>query len=160
MDAWQTFFATQAAAAATLTGLLFVGVSLNLSKILSVVVLPQRAAQALILLAVVLITASLQLIPVQSVAFFGVEVLIIGVILSAIVFSLNSKMLREVSPEIRQPYIRNLFANLPILAGYVVGGIVLATGNEIGLILLALAMLGSFVKVIVDSWVLLVEINR
>ena len=43
MPGWETFFTAQVAASATLVGLLFVGVSLNLKMILSNDGLPDRA---------------------------------------------------------------------------------------------------------------------
>lgn len=43
MDEWQGFFAAVLGASAALSGLLLVGVSINLSKILSVARLPDRA---------------------------------------------------------------------------------------------------------------------
>lgn len=41
-DAWQVFFAAQVGASAALLGLLFVGASLNLDKILAGPLLPRR----------------------------------------------------------------------------------------------------------------------
>jgi hypothetical protein len=43
---WQTYLAVQAGAAATLTGLVFVAVSINLARILSIPGLPGRAFDA------------------------------------------------------------------------------------------------------------------
>ena len=48
LSEWQTFFAVQAGAAATLTGLVFVAVSLNLSKIMTIAGLPGRAGESMI----------------------------------------------------------------------------------------------------------------
>ena len=49
---WAAFFTAQLGAAATLGGLIFVGLSLNLEKILSFPALPNRALFALGILAV------------------------------------------------------------------------------------------------------------
>jgi hypothetical protein len=50
LEAWQPFFAAELGAAAALGGLLFVSLSLNLTKILSYPALPIRALVALLLL--------------------------------------------------------------------------------------------------------------
>jgi modulator of FtsH protease len=52
---WSEFFVAIAGAAAALTGLIFVGVSINLTRILSFSRLPDRAFQAIILMLTVLI---------------------------------------------------------------------------------------------------------
>src|SRR5215210_5415460 len=61
MDEWHDFFLAQAGAAGVLTGLVFVGVSINLEKIVSDPSsgLAGRAAEALILLVAVLIASVL-----------------------------------------------------------------------------------------------------
>ena len=71
LHAWQPFFTAQLGAAATLGGLVFVGLSLNLNKILAYAALPIRAMIALILLLVVLIVSSIVLIPDQKLNAIG-----------------------------------------------------------------------------------------
>lgn len=78
LNSWTDFFVLMGGAAATLTGLIFVGVSISLSKILAWVSLPARAAQALVLLLTVLLISCVNLIPGQSIAVLGIEVLFIG----------------------------------------------------------------------------------
>src|SRR5438067_8914296 len=63
LQAWQPFFPAQLGAAATLGGLVFVGLSLNLNKILAYAALPIRAMLALFLLLLVLIVSSIGLLP-------------------------------------------------------------------------------------------------
>ena len=60
---WQTFFAAEVGAGASLTGLLFVAVSINLERILSFPKLPARAGETLTLLLLVVVIASLGLAP-------------------------------------------------------------------------------------------------
>ena len=50
MDQWVNFFFAEVGASAALTGLVFVGVSINLKRILSLPKLPNRALEAPVLL--------------------------------------------------------------------------------------------------------------
>src|SRR5262245_24883314 len=79
MDAWANFFIGQLGASAALLGLLFVGVSINLAKILGSRDLTNRALLAMILLLIILIVSSLFLIPGQPLTWLGAEVLILGI---------------------------------------------------------------------------------
>ena len=80
MGDWHDFFLAQAGAAGVLTGLVFVGVSINLEKILSDPTsgLAGRAAEALVLLVAVLTASCLLLVPGQGALLVGIEVLAIG----------------------------------------------------------------------------------
>ena len=61
---WQAFFTAVIAAAAGLTGLLFVSVSINLDRILKgTKFLPARAAETLATLLLVVVSCALTLIP-------------------------------------------------------------------------------------------------
>ena len=62
---WNTYLAVQAGAAATLTGLVFVAVSLNIKAILSRTGLPSRTAESLLQPLTVFFIASLALVPGQ-----------------------------------------------------------------------------------------------
>jgi hypothetical protein len=68
VNEWHDFFLAQAGAAGVLTGLVFVGVSINLEKIVSDPRsgLAGRAAEALILLVAVLLASVLALVPGQG----------------------------------------------------------------------------------------------
>jgi hypothetical protein len=78
MSGWENFFIAQVSASAALTGLIFVAVSINLTRILSLPKLPNRALASLLLLLTILITSSLLLVPGQPVVVVGIEVLIVG----------------------------------------------------------------------------------
>jgi hypothetical protein len=75
---WSAFFSVLAESAATLTGLVFVAVSLNLTRILSTPGLTGRAAESVMrLFGVVLVSASV-LIPRQPKAVLGGEIVFLG----------------------------------------------------------------------------------
>lgn len=65
------FFVATAGSAAALTGLILVGVSINITKILSLPKLPERALLSLFLLLTISVVSSLMLVPFQSSLLIG-----------------------------------------------------------------------------------------
>ncbi|MEJ0007582.1 MAG: hypothetical protein WDM77_14760 [Steroidobacteraceae bacterium] len=61
MEAWHDFFVAQVGASSALTGLLFVAVSINLTRILEFAHLPIRAFECLVTLLGILIVSTLGL---------------------------------------------------------------------------------------------------
>jgi hypothetical protein len=81
---WDSFFVAVVGAAAGLTGLLFVAVSINLENILKEgSMLPARAAETLASLLFVMVSAALTLVP-QNTRLLGAEILVIVLPLFAI----------------------------------------------------------------------------
>ena len=78
LAAWEAFFTAQLGAGAALLGLLFVGLSLNLDRILADPNLPRRAEIGLVLLVLQLIVSSVALMPDQSPTAVGIEILAIA----------------------------------------------------------------------------------
>jgi len=78
-ELWHDLFVGVAGAAAALTGLLFVSLSINLQQILKQVWLPRRAGLTVMLLFETLVIAILGLVPGQSSVALGVELLGLGV---------------------------------------------------------------------------------
>jgi hypothetical protein len=97
MGDWHDFFLAQAGAAGVLTGLVFVGVSINLQKIVSNPRsgLAGRAAEALILLVGVLIASVLVLVPGQGAGVLGAEVLVVGLAAWGWIAAIQLPLLRE-----------------------------------------------------------------
>jgi modulator of FtsH protease len=160
MDEWQGFFAAQLGASATLSGLILVGVSINLTKILSDPKLPNRAIVALVLLLTVLIVSSLLLVPGQSVRLVGIEVLIIGLFSWTIVTGIDVRTWKAVKDRYNHLVFVQLAMDQLSLVPYTIAGITIVLQGFIGFYWLVPAVLFSFIKAIVDSWVLLVEIDR
>src|ERR1700677_4984867 len=71
---WENFFVAEVGAAAALTGLLFVAVSINLARILAVPHLPDRAGETLVVLGGVLAAATFGLVPDQGHVALGCEI--------------------------------------------------------------------------------------
>ena len=75
MEAWSNFFLGELGAAAALAGLLFVSVSVNQERILSLGRMADRGLEALGLLFLVLVVVSLPLVPGQPLRLLGAEIL-------------------------------------------------------------------------------------
>ena len=166
MDEWHDFFLAAAGAAAVLAGLVFVGVSINLEKIMSdpSYGLAGRALEALVLLVAVLIVTLLLLVPSQGMVLAGAEVLAVGVVGWAAVVIIQLLALRNWRSSLDPAFRRHLVprvalcqvATLPILAA----GIGVMGWGVGGLYWLVVGVVLSFLVAVVDAWVLLVEINR
>jgi hypothetical protein len=160
MEQWANYFIATAGAAAALTGLIFVAVSLNLKRILSVNHLPGRALGSLVLLANILFVSCFCLIPGESFLRLGGEVLVFGIIIWFIVGRMDIKMYIDVEKQYKKHYLQNLFFSQLAVLPYLAGGIFLIMKSTFGFQLIVLGITFSFIKSLVDSWVLLVEINR
>ena len=155
----------QAGATGVLTGLVFVSVSINLEKILvdANSGLPGRAAEALILLVAVLTASTLQLVPGQSTALIGVEVLAVGLAAWGWIVAIQLRRLgywRTMRPDLRRAFVLRValgqLATLPL----VIAGIAVLTVGLGGLYWLVAGTVFSILAALSEAWVLLVEINR
>jgi hypothetical protein len=157
---WDNFFIAQAGAAAGLTGLIFVAVSINLNGILAAPYLPTRALQSIILLLNILLISSLMLVSGQSSMVIGIEVIVLGVILWTITLSLGLSIHRTSPIQYKKHSRGNLFLTQIAVIPFNVAGICILVFGETGFYFLVPGILFSFSKAIIDAWVLLVEINR
>ena len=157
---WHDLFVVTGGSAAALTGLIFVGVSLNLTKILSIPKLPNRALLSLLLLLTILVLSILFLIPQQSIFILGTEILAIGIIIYVIAIVLDINIYRNTHTDYKRRYLFNLLINQIALLPYLISGIYILCCGEKGIYWIVPGIVLSFIKAIFDSWVLLVEINR
>ena len=165
MDEWHDFFLATSAAAGVLTGLVFVGVSINLEKIVSQPGsgLAGRAAEALVLLLAVLTASILLLVPGQSISLMGVEVLVVGLatyVWIVIIQVLHLRNWSTIPSGLRLPLVLRLtLAQISTIPAMIAGIAVLTVGFD-GLYWLVAGMVFSTLAAMFDAWVLLVEINR
>jgi hypothetical protein len=160
MGDWEAFYTAQLGAAAALGGLVFVGLSLNLKKILSYAWLPSRALLALIVLMAIFIISSFMLMPGQSLGTLGFEVAVTGLALGAVGTAIETYALRKVDLQNREAFIANLVLLEIGILPYVAGGVLLLLGDASGFYWVAAGVIISLIKAVLDAWVLLVEINR
>lgn len=160
MSGWDNFFIAEVGASAALTGLIFVSVSINLTRILSLSNLPERALQALAVLLAILIIASMLLVPGQPLWLNGLEILLAGLIVWSLITTLDIINLRNTDARYRRKVVITMIISQLALLPYLIAGIVILTGSALGLYFVAASIVLSFFKAVMDAWVLLIEINR
>ena len=87
---WSNFFIGELGAAAALAGLLFVSISVNQSRILQLGRMADRGLEALMMLLLVLVIASLGLVPGQPLWLLGVEIFLVAGLAMVGMFALES----------------------------------------------------------------------
>jgi hypothetical protein len=153
---WDNFFVAQASAAAALAGLLFVAVSINLGRILSLRHLPGRAAETLVLVLLQLAVAMLGLVPGQPVELLGGEFALLG--MSAMALATFLQWRAREDPH-RHVAVR-LFTNQLPEALVLIGGLQLLARCPAGVYWIAPAAVLGFLGFSTNVWVLLIEIQR
>ena len=164
MEGWNDFFVAVAGTSGALIGLLFVGLSINLKTILKFESLPFRGLKSVTLLFGALLISLVCLVPGQSPSCLGWELTALGLMTWAATtffsWATNQRRLKAVEQ-------KNPIANLMLLIEgqvatlcYVASGLVVTFGNPGGLYFLVVGMLLSLFITVMNSWVLLVEINR
>jgi hypothetical protein len=155
---WENFFVAEAGASAALTGLIFVAVSINLSRILSFPHLPGRAAQALLVLLPVLMISTFGLIPEQSACLLGTEIL---TVCAVGILGMSWLKIRDRIHAQRRLWVVSLVltSQVPLLP-FVVSGVLLILGSPHAVYWLVPGTLLSFAAGVLSAWVLLVEILR
>lgn len=158
VDGWSAFFAAQAGAAAALAGLLFVGLSLNLDRILHGQWLPGRAAETLALLLLVLIVSSVALVPEQPSRLLGGELLLVSG--GTWTFTVLGQVRQRVRGDTQRHQLVRIGLCQAATLPFVIAGISLLAQTGGGLYWTVLGVVGTYLAGVLNAWVLLVEIQR
>jgi hypothetical protein len=160
--AWEAFYIMAGGAAAVLTGLVFVAVTLHVRPIIGNVLHRDRAWSSVAILASQLIVAMAVLVPAQPLRLLGIEIMAI-----AALWAIRTvRVTRDLSPAMRRLDRPNVswqvewpawIAWLAALAGASVA--LVAENGDVGFPLLALAMVGMFAFAIWSAWVLVSEVS-
>jgi modulator of FtsH protease len=157
---WSNFLVAVAGAAAALTGLIFVSISINLSKILEIPGLTIRASEALIILLSTLLISIVALAPNQLEKALGLEILLMGA-LSWVKITYGHSQSYSVGLQVPMGYfvlrvVLFQFALLPFL----IAGLSFLFGWHGAMYWLVPGCVFSFAAGAQSAWVLLIEIVR
>jgi hypothetical protein len=165
LEKWSTFAVVAGGAAAVLTGLLFVAVSIRIDVIAKCQELRNRAAQTLTLFVTVLFIAILLSIPDQSLWVLGVELVALAVITGAGLLVLGRRA--RVGPDPRDATAHAVASILDAVAPnaitsilLVTAGLLLVFGLHAGLDVLVLPVLVALAGGVTSAWLLLTKIPQ
>jgi modulator of FtsH protease len=150
---WEGFAETIGTSSGALTGLLFVSVSLNASRIAGHQGLRASASQTLILFLTPLVVSAILLVPGQPDWVVGAELIVAG--LGASGALLGTGRLKRGLADDDKRLIRifdHRSTNVVVMLLFVASGIVLASGTDAGLYLLLPAALVAFVSGVLNAW--------
>jgi modulator of FtsH protease len=157
---WSDFFVAEVGAAAALSGLVVVAISINLQRILAVPVLPGRAAETLFMLVCAMLVSSAGLIPGQSPLAFGIEAMALGAALGVVSIYTQLRTLSLMKSAPVHWWALRLVVSLIVVVPLLVGGGLLLCGKVDGVYWIAGGVLALLTAGVFNSWVLLVEILR
>jgi modulator of FtsH protease len=157
---WDNFSVAVVGAAAALSGLLVVAISINIARIVEYPTLPARALQTLMLFVVPLILGLFVLIPGQTRGVLATELIATGLLTGAALLRINRPANRsDVEP--REGWFLVRFAPSVLISSMLfIAGVTLAAKAGGGLYWTAPATIVAFVAGLANTWVLLVEILR
>jgi hypothetical protein len=157
---WFEFAVAIVGAAAVLSGLLFVAVSINIERIMGIVTLPTRAAGTLVLFVIPLLIGTWILIPEQSSTMLGVEQVATGLLGGGLLLRLNRPSKRAEQETWRAWLLGSYDPSITVALLTVLGGITLIAERGGGLYWVAPAVIIALLTGLAGAWVLLVEILR
>jgi len=157
-EAWSDFLVAAAGASAALAGLVFIGVSINLTRILELPGVPARAGQTIAVLATALAVSLAVLGPADSRVAVGLELLLIG--LAGWGFIVRVQIQNDEDPTVRAHRTGSMILlNLATLP-FVIGGVSVLIEWGGGLYWMQAGVILSMLVGLANGWVLLVEILR
>ena len=161
MGEWVDFFVAQVGAAAALTGLVIVGISINIERILSDPGLPGRAAETLVAPAGMLVISTFALVPHQPDWILGLELVVVGLVMWAIPTRIHLDAWRAGAGAIgpnggRARVSLALFSSWP----FVICGVLLLLHVGGALYWTVPGVVVSLIATVINAWVLLIEILR
>jgi hypothetical protein len=161
--AWQNFFITVGGAAAALTGLIFVGLSLHAKAIIAEPLAHRRALASIQWLMALVLLAVAVLVPSQPPQAFGIEVELVAIFF--IIRSIGrARLQRSVKPQVRPRPREIVVMEWTTLVGCLVAlsvsGVALMIGILAGFYLLAIAMICVLAMNVWNAWVLIAEMAQ
>ena len=160
LERWDAFATIAGGAAAALTGLLFVAVSIRADYIARSQELRNRAAQTLILFGTVLVIAVLMAIPGQGYRILGAELLALAVISGASLSVLDRRAKASRSDQAIAQVLEAVTPNAVTSVLLLAAGTVLVLGLSAGLYVLVAPVLAALVGGVASAWLFLTKITE
>jgi hypothetical protein len=160
VSGWEGFFEVQAGASASLLGLVFVSLSINLSRIIGSPSLPNRALESLLVLFLNLLVSSLFLVPAQSATTLATEIMCLVIATWIAVTLLHISSYRNKDKSMPRRAIASTVLGQLVSFSWVLAGAMLFAGEPKAILWFIPAFLLSYFLGLLNAWVLLVEINR
>ena len=154
---WTDFFVAAAGASAALAGLVFVAVSINIDRILSLPGVTERALETVLALLGVVLMSLIMLIPGLSDDTLAILLLTEAALLIALAVQINrqGRGSAEGTAHASRHFLRAMAA-IPVL----IGGASLLIQSGGGFYWIAAGVLLGILAGVINAWVLLVEILR
>ena len=157
---WLPFLSVSAGVAATLTGLVFVAVSINLRRILETPGLTSLVAESLVQLLGAVFAALLLLIPREPIRVLGIEVFALVVVLWVFQLWLQIAYLRVDTGHPLRWGLRRVLRTACACTPFLIASMLLIRGFPWALYWIVPGMFFSVVAGVANAWVLLVEVVR
>jgi hypothetical protein len=157
---WSTLLTVEAETAATLTGLVFVAVSINLDRIMDYPGLPGRAAESILQFLQAFLISTVALIPKQSDAVLAIEFIAIGAVFWATQITVQVRYLKLRAGHPLWWFVQRAILSQLAIVPFLAAGVAVLFGAPGALYWLVPGFIFSFAAGIVGAWVLLVEIRR
>jgi hypothetical protein len=161
MDAWEVFVLSELAAAAALVALQFVSLSVNRARILSPVRVADRGFEAIGMLFLTLVAASLPMIPNQSFRLLGAEEFAVGLAILVAIVPLQLGYLEGLTKSARRRAILQIWVNRAGAITIMVAGAGLRwKESEVNFYVLGLGILVTVMAFTTSAWAMLWEFRQ
>jgi hypothetical protein len=160
LTSWSTFAEVAGTAAASLTGLLFVAVSIRIDFIARSQELRNRAAQTLSLFGTVLVIAILIAIPGQVTEALGAELTALAVVAGGGLFVLGRRAKADASTQPIRKTLELITPTTIVSILLLVSGVLLVFGVHGGLYVLIVPVLVAVTGGVASAWLFLTKITE
>src|SRR3954447_26646194 len=157
MDKWHDMGVVTGGAAAALTGLLFVAVTLRIDTIAAARDLRSRAAQTLTLFVTSLVVAIVLVIPDQTERLAAIELIVVALASGAVLLILNHPAQQVPAPTAPGRLLESFSPTAVSVVLRGTGGVLAAVGWNPALYFLAPGPVAALVGAVVNAWLFLLK---